>query len=304
MPKQTDFSAQRRAAGRALTEFTDLLVNFCQPFASQAGINLQAHLNETAVRRAAERRNLAERLQRSVLPLFIDDERQEPSRIGTCVLVSVDSDYYIFTAAHVIRDAGPRPLWVPVSQGTKMRLMLSSSAARMTPAGNPLDVCVFLLPPTMADAFHGRVFLADGELDLDDLPDDQGIGAFYYVLGYSASRTQVQISREHRQIHQKSFHCSTGPVEPAEYVQKKISQADHILLDYDHKEIRISRKRVTPPRLQGVSGGGVFHISRDTMHGPLVAVATENPRQSRLIVATRLKHYLAAARALKAGMRH
>jgi hypothetical protein len=120
------------------------------------------------------------------------------------------------------------------------------------------------------------------------------------VLGYSASRTQVRISHERRQIEQKSFHCMTSPVAAAEYAREDVPQPDHLLLDFDHKDIVVAKRRVTPPRLQGVSGGGVFHISRDTLQGPLVAIATRNLRNSRLIVGTRLKHFLSMAREMKA----
>ena len=110
----------------------------------------------------------------------------------------------------------------------------------------------------------------------------------------------MKVSKAMRHIHQQSFHCSTYPVEAAEYLQEETSQADHILLDFDHKEIVIGEKRVNPPRLQGVSGGGIFHVSRETKQGPLVAIATQNRRSSRLIVGTRVKHFLAMVRELKA----
>jgi hypothetical protein len=78
-----------------------------------------------------------------------------------------------------------------------------------------------------------------------------------------------------------------------------MSGADHILLDFDHKEIVIGGRRVNPPKLQGVSGGGVFQISRQRKQGPLVAIATQNRRSSRLIVGTRIKHFLAMVRELR-----
>jgi hypothetical protein len=159
---------------------------------------------------------------------------------------------------------------------------------------------VLVLPAGQLGPFQQRVFLAGTEIDQNDLPDDQGLASFYFVLGYSASRTQVKVSRAERYIHQRSFVCSTNPVDAAEYLQEEVSQADHILLDFDHNEIVIGGRRVNPPKLQGVSGGGVFHISRETKQGPLVAIGTQNRRNSRLIVGTRIKHFLAMVRELKA----
>jgi hypothetical protein len=141
------------------------------------------------------------------------------------------------------------------------------------------------------------VFLSGDEIDEENRPDDRSLACLYMVLGFPASRTQVKVSQATRKIQQQSFHCSTSPVEAAEYLQENLSQSEHVLLDFDHKEIAKARKR-TPPRLQGVSGGGIFQISRDSMTGPLIGIGTKNQRRSRLIVGTRLKPFLDAARNL------
>jgi hypothetical protein len=155
------------------------------------------------------------------------------------------------------------------------------------------------LPARHLGPFQRRLFLAGTEVDEDDRSDDQSLNSFYFVVGYSASRTQLKVSKAERRIHQRSFHCSTDPVNAVEYLEEEISQADHILLNFDHKEIMVGGRGQTPPKLQGVSGGGIFQISRDTNHGPLMAIATQNRRRSRLIIGTRIKHFLAVARELK-----
>jgi hypothetical protein len=109
----------------------------------------------------------------------------------------------------------------------------------------------------------------------------------------------VKISKAERRIHQQSFRFSTQPLDAAEYLQERMSRSDHILLDFDHKEIRVEGRPASPPKLQGVSGGGIFQISRKAMRGPLVAIATENRRRSRLFLGTRIKHFLAMVRELK-----
>lgn len=102
----------------------------------------------------------------------------------------------------------------------------------------------------------------------------------------------------------QSFRCSTQPVDAAEYIQERMSKLDHILLDFDHKEIRVEGTRASPPNLHGASGGGIFHVSRKRMRGPLVAIATQNRRTWRLIVGTRIKHFLAMVRELKTTAQH
>jgi len=303
--KRIDFAKERRAQGRSLNTAVRKLARLVQPVAQQHGIDLHARLNEASARESEERRLLAERLQESVVPLFIGDSDGQPDRIGSCVLVRLDSDLFAFSAAHVIREAASARLFAP-SEGMGGKLLpLPPCTAHLSSSGNhnDLDVGVLALPARQLGPFQQRVFLGGTEIDQNDLQDDQGLASFYFVLGYSASRTQVKVSKAERHIHQRSFHCSTNPVDAAEYLQEEMSQSDHILLDFDHKEIVIGGTQVNPPKLQGVSGGGVFHISRETKLGPLVGIGTQNRRNSRLIVATRIKHFLAIAREFKAKPR-
>jgi hypothetical protein len=297
--KRIDFAKDRRAQGRSLTNAVREFAQSMQTVAQQHGVDLQARLNEASARKSEEKRLLAQRLQESVVPLFIGDSEGYPDRIGSCVLVRLDSDLFAFTAAHVIRDAGSARLFAP-SEGRGGKLLpLPACTAHLSSPGshNDLDVGVLVLPGRQLGPFQQRVFLAGAEIDQSDQPDDQGLASFYFVLGYSASRTQV--SRTGRHIHQRSFQCATDPVDAVEYVQEGISQEDHLLLDFDHKAIVVEGRRVNPPKLQGVSGGGVFYFSRGTKQGPLVAIATRNRCNSRLIVGTRIKHFLAMVRELK-----
>lgn len=298
MSKRIDFAKERRLQGRSLSSALRELAELVQPIAEQHGVDLRTRLAEGLARRSEEQRLLAERLQESVIPLFVAGNNALPDRIGSCVLVRLDSKFFAFTAAHVIHDAGTARLLAP-SEGRGGKLFpLPPCTAHLRSSGgdNDLDVAVLVLPSLQLSCFKQRVFLSGSEIDQDDRPDDQGLTSFYFVLGYSASRTQVQVDPVRRRIHQRSFHCSTGPISPAEYLGEQLSQEDHIALDFDHGEIVIRGARVAPPKLQGVSGGGIFHISRETTHGPLVAIATQNRRTSRLIVGTRIKHFLAVAR--------
>jgi hypothetical protein len=301
MAKRADFSKERRTQGRSLNTAVHDLADLMKGLAEEQGVDLQASLDEAGARKAEERRELAERLQQSVVPLFIGDAERRPDRIGSCVLVRLESDFFAFTAAHVIRDVGSSRLFAPSEAKGGKLLPLPPCTACLSPASgrNDLDVGVLVLPASELGVFQQHVFLTCAEIDQDDQPDDEGLGTFYFVLGYSASRTQVKVSKTARHIHQKSFHCATSSAAAAEYLQEEMSQSDYLLLDFDHKNIVIGGKRVNPPKLQGVSGGGIFNISRNTKKGPLVAIATQNRRKSRLIVGTRLKHFLAMVRELR-----
>jgi hypothetical protein len=143
-------------------------------------------------RRAEEQQRLAERLE-SVVLLFMDDDRGQPDRLGSCVLVRLDSDYYAFTAAHVLRYVGSSRLSALSTGRGGDLLPLPPSTAWLSPTtiDNDLDVGVLALPASALGAFERRVFLTGPEIDQGDQPDDAEFASSYFVLGYSASRTQV-----------------------------------------------------------------------------------------------------------------
>ena len=264
--KQVDFAKKRRSQGRSLSVAVREVAALIQPLANQQGIDLRAHLNEASARSSEELRLLVERLKEPVVPLFIDDSAGRLDRIGSCVLVRLDSDLFAFTAAHVIRDVGSALLLAP-SEGRGGKLLpLPPCTAHLNSSGrdSDLDVGVLVLSANELGPFRQRVFLASTEIDQDDQPDDQGLASFYFVLGYPASRTQVKISKAKRRIHQQSFQCSTSPVDAAEYLQEGMSQLNHMLLDFDHKEIEIGGRRVNPPQAPGSQWRGhISHLQRN-----------------------------------------
>jgi hypothetical protein len=105
MSKRVDFAKERRAQGRSLSSSVRELAALIQPLGNQQGINPQACLDEAAARKSEERRLLAERLQESVVPLFIGDSAGQPDRIGSCVLVRLDSDLFAFNQAETFLNA-------------------------------------------------------------------------------------------------------------------------------------------------------------------------------------------------------
>jgi hypothetical protein len=79
---------------------------------------------------------------------------------------------------------------------------------------------------------------------------------------------------------------------------EKLWRAEHLVEDFDHKDTVVERKKVVPPKLQGVSGGGIFCIWRSSNTGPLVAIATEHRKRSCILVGTRVRYFVQVAREL------
>jgi hypothetical protein len=139
MPKRIDFAKQRRDQGRSFTNGVRELKAMMEPIAHQTGIDLRAILGEASRRKEEEEQLLTERLHESVVPLFIYRDGL-PDGIGSCVLVRLDSEFYAFTPAHVIRDAGSARLFAP-SGGTGGKLQpLPPCTAHLNSSGGNNDL--------------------------------------------------------------------------------------------------------------------------------------------------------------------
>jgi hypothetical protein len=154
-----DFAQKRRTEGRKASASIEDIIALLQPIAMQAGVDLQGRLEEAAAQSELDRRGLAERLHRAVMPLF-KYHRGYPGTLGSCVLVRLDSTCYVFTAAHVLRNAGDAPLWFPPQgKGEKfLRLPQSAGLTLLVDRGG-LDIGVLMLPASTLGAFEHRVFL-------------------------------------------------------------------------------------------------------------------------------------------------
>src|SRR5579863_10542362 len=103
-----DFVQKRRTEGRAASASIEKIIALLEPLTDRQGVDLRRQLEEVEAKSEEKRRQLAERLQRSVVPLFMYRGRY-PGTLGSCVLVRLHSTCYAFTAAHVLRDAGSAP---------------------------------------------------------------------------------------------------------------------------------------------------------------------------------------------------
>ncbi len=260
-------------------------------------VDLGAILKNSAAVTAKRKKDLAERLTQTVLPLFLQDEKERPWPFASCVLARVEGHFYAFTAGHVLESVGSLSLWAPARTG-KLEL-LPCSTGFITRSKNPLeDLDIGLIPLHAASLgpFDGYAFLDETEIDKEGNATYAFLRNFYMVMGYPASPGQSKVNHPARKLNPRSFQLDTNPPLADLYEQEKLDKSIHILVEFDRNDIRIGGKKVSPPRLQGVSGGGIFCISHETHQGPLIAIATDHRMEARVVAGTRIRHFMERAR--------
>ena len=161
------------------------------------------------------------------------------------------------------------------------------------------DVGVLPLSRSGLEQFAAWTFFGPDDVDETDRPDHLAIGHnSYFVLGYSASRSQVRVHHPRRHIDQTTFQFSGLPEPPETYIRESLDPKVHLILEFDHEDIRVAGTRAVPPKLQGVSGGGMFHLAdlSPTLAAKLVAIATDHDKKARVIIGTRIEYFMDSAR--------
>jgi hypothetical protein len=260
-------------------------------------VDLAAILQNAAAATAKRGYDLAERLKQTVLPLYLQDERERPWPFGSCVLVRVEGRFYAFTAGHVLQKVGALSLWAPALNGKLEVLPCTRGFVRRNK--NPLkDLDMGLIPlhASCLGPFDGYCFLDETEIDEEGNASYAILRNFYMVMGYPCSPGQSKTNYPGLKLNPKSFQLHTNPPLADLYEQEKFDKVKHIVVEFDRDDIHINRKKVTPPRLQGVSGGGIFCISHETYRGPLIAIATDHRIEARLVAGTRIRYFIEEAR--------
>lgn len=122
--------------------------------------------------------------------------------------------------------------------------------------------------------FDGCTAIEESEIN-ESFVVDHGIGTnSIYVIGYPASNSQVRVNHADKTVRQTSFQF-TGLAEVEEvYRRESLSVAHHLVVEFG--DVRSGGQPATPPKLQGVSGGGMFHLVTREADATirLVAIAT------------------------------
>jgi hypothetical protein len=153
---------------------------------------------------------LAHRLIRSVLPLFVMDERDHLNRIGTCVLVRVGGRLFLLTAGHVLIDAGAQQLFA--ISGPKGRTVGLPNGRSVSHDGETeIDVGVIPLPAHAMSFFDGCTPIEGADINESYVVDHAIAKNSIYLIGYSASNSQVRVNHADKTVRKRRFSLLVSP---------------------------------------------------------------------------------------------
>jgi len=194
----------------------------------------------------------------SVRPIYLVNERFGPEQTASGILFSEDNIHLLITAGHVFDNLQGSAVYVG---GEKRLVHLKGQHYRTSPDGSAendkYDLAFVELDEEALSHLGNVRFLQSSDLDPNDIAKK---GHYYLVLGYPATKNR-RINYESYKAPHNLYIYSAGSPTLEIYRRLSIFEETHILLDFDKKMIADkANKLVNPPKLHGISGGGIWRI--------------------------------------------
>jgi len=235
-----------------------------------------------------------DRAAKYVVPLYGTAERSKRYVVGSGVLVRIEENAFLITAAHVLDEqqrvrtnieVPGRNALLPLG-GQALKTPLPSSGRREE---DLIDIGILPLQRDAVDELLAHFnFLDVQQLDPSDVPGTQTL---YTFVGYASSQHE---GPRWGVLTIEPVRYTSGPLPPDRY-PKGFQLETHASIDFDAKRMVARTERVqTPPDPHGVSGGGVFRVGTwdeiiaGTNSEQLVGIAIEMRKQEGCLLGTRI----------------
>ena len=200
-------------------------------------------------------------VENAVLPIYAlpkTKAHERPKRkvvqVGTGVLVTINSEYFVFTATHVAFNFLDTALHVGYGDGTPITGFSSdrfSTGKATNPDGSNLDAAVFHLLESIPVEMQRRAITLK-DFDFEDSNDK----AVYLAAGFRLRDSNIVGNRSTGKL--KAF--PSGELGLEDYVNLGISDESQFLLAFDNQALTAEGWKETP-LIKGCSGGPIIKAS-------------------------------------------
>lgn len=212
---------------------------------------------------------------------------------GTGVFVKIETNYFIFSAAHVLDDF--EKLFIPVQEG-KYLIKPGGTIFKNNPKGDrkfdELDVGIIILDnQSVKDLSTDYSFVDSSDLEINHTTTDF---INYIVFGYPCNWSKKSQLRS--SFHSIPFYIFTKCVDLNEYKKLERNEYLNLIVEYDRKNTPNTKSKSISfgPDLFGISGCGLWYINPFDLKSEikLIGIMNEWPISNRnRLISTRIDAY-------------
>jgi hypothetical protein len=234
--------------------------------------------------------NILEPLYQSIFPIIFYDNDDKVNVAGTSILVDVNDNQYLITAAHVLKGNGSKYQLYVLLADKAIRLHEPAFMNKLPTTKNDPDLDIAYFPlsrhPTLTSCLNGYKTISLREFD----GNIQYHREHFFVFGYPWRR--AKFSRVSDELSVRPLQYFTDNIDDESLHQKLSRPKDsHILVQYNPKNTKNrDGNKQQAPHPHGISGGPLFRALVDG-NDEVILLILEGLliewKQSQVVVATR-----------------
>jgi hypothetical protein len=226
-------------------------------------------------------------------PIIGADEGSKPYLVGTGVVLNINSEIFIASAAHVFDENVTTSIYTFLEG--KDQIIEGQIQATSKPGNDrdkdKIDIAIYKVDDSLIPKFISTYCpVTIGEIDVNDIPNSK---KYYAFIGHPTNKTKPKFRTTKMKSEMFSY-MGTIATEKA-YQQLKLSKYSHIVIDFDPKKCIAEDGTIcTFPKPRGMSGGGVWLMEDLNSHSSqsyvnkLVGIGIEDHKNPKVMVGTRI----------------
>lgn len=222
---------------------------------------------------------------RSTGPIYRVDERERLELFGTGVFFEYNSQFFIFSAGHVLAELRRRELRIG-GEGHIISFtgpfFHTGGIGEVTFDRDCFDVGFVRLSPEQVLGLEGTAFLS-----LNDIEHSPTLGGRYHATGYIAG--DYKVVGPSKPVEPRWSTLWARPAPPATYQTRGVGEDTHLLLSFDRlKTYTTDRVLEATPVISGMSGSGVWRRGSSGVDKLAALLIEHHQPDGKYIVSTRV----------------
>lgn len=227
-----------------------------------------------------------QQFRNAVRPIYMASDKDAPEQLGSAVLIKIDDDSCLLTAAHVIDKNKLSSLYV--GGDNELIMIVAEFIATVAPSGDRdndhYDFAIAKLTPEMLEKMGSLKFIEEHDIAP---PASRSNKILYTALGYPNSRNKLDKMFKRKVRSELYTYSNVERFNPALARWKNLSGDESLFIEYRKHSRNDSGHKVFSVKPRGLSGGALIHAADFSDRDVLLGEKPPVPKFAGIII----EHY-------------